>query len=314
MSKWIAIRTSGVIAIAIGAAALFLAGVMILALLLAPMRDASPLPPAVLRAVGILVALMLGACAAWAVGTGAGIFRRRPWARISILIAGGVFAFFGCMGGIALWFAPFPVDARVDQHAAAIVRYLLIGFYALQAALGAWWLILFNRPAASRYFVAGAAGGAATSAPARPLSVTLIAWYLLVGAVLTALGAVVRVPGMFFGVLVTGWTAMAVYSLFAIVQLYLGSGLLQLDEFARLGSVVFFVVSAANGCVSFLAPGRDDRLRAVEAQLPSAFRMEFPEWRGVWVSAIVGAVFVAVPIWFLIRRRAAFAAGRGERV
>jgi hypothetical protein len=34
-----------------------------------------------------------------------------------------------------------------------------------------------------------------------------------------------------------------------------------------------------------------------------------PEWRGVWVSAIAGLVFVAVPIWFLIRQRAAFAGG-----
>src|ERR1019366_3547897 len=104
MPRWIAIRTSGIIAIVIGAAALLLAALMILALLLAPMRDASPLPPAALRAIGMVVALMLGACAAWAVGTGVGIFRRRAWARVSILIAAGVFAFFGCMGGLALWF------------------------------------------------------------------------------------------------------------------------------------------------------------------------------------------------------------------
>jgi hypothetical protein len=309
MPRWIAIRTSGVIAIAIGAAALFLAALMILALLLAPMRDASPLPPAVLRAVGIVVALMLGACAAWAVSTGVGIFRRRRWARVSILIAAGVFAFFGCTGGLALWFMPFPMDARVDQRAAEIVRYVIVGLYGLQAALGVWWLVLFNRPAAKQYFVAGAAPPSA-----RPLSVTLIAWYLLAGAVLAALGAVVRMPGMFFGILITGWTATGVYSAFAAAQLYLGSGLLQLDENARVGSVIFFVLSAASGLASFVGPGADERMRLLESRLPGFFRVgtpEMAEWRGVWVSAIAGLVFVAVPIWFLIRRRAAFAARRG---
>jgi hypothetical protein len=304
MPRWIAIRTSGVIAIVIGAAALFLAALMILALLLAPMRDAAPLPPAVLRAVGIVAALMLGACAAWAVSTGVGIFRRRRWARVSILIAAGVFAFFGCIGVLALWLAALPMDARVDPRAAEIVRFVMVGLYGLQAALGAWWLILFNRPAAKSYFVAGAAPPST-----RPLSVTLIAWYLLASAVLTALSAVVRVPVMFFGILITGWAATGVYSVFAAAGLYLGSGLLQLDENARVGSVIFFVLYAANGLVSFAGPGHDERLLALQAELHGFLRMEMPEWRGLWVSAIAGVVFVAVPIWFLIRRRAAFAAG-----
>jgi hypothetical protein len=305
MPKWIAIRTSGAIAMAIGAAALFLAAIVILALLLAPMQDASPRSPAVLRAAGIVAALMLGACAAWAVGTGVGIFRRRGWARVSILIAAGVFAFFGCMGVLALWFAALPMDARVDQRAAGIIRYGMMGLYATQAALGAWWLILFNRPAAKQYFAAGAA----PSAPARPLSVTLIAWYLLAGAVLTALSAVVRVPAMFFGMTITGWAAMGYYSVFAAAGLYLGSGLLQLDENARVGSVIFLVLAAANGLVSFAGPGHDQRLGALQADLRGLLRMDVPEWRGAWVSAIAGVLFVALPIWFLIRRRAAFAAG-----
>ena len=309
MPKWIAIRTSALIAIVIGAAALFLATIMILALLLAPMRDASPLPPAALRAIGIVLALMLGACAAWAVGTGVGIFRRRGWARVSILIAAGVFAFFGLIGVLALCVAPFPVDARVDQRAAEIIRYAMVGFYALQALLGAWWLILFNRPAAKRYFVASAA----PSAPARPLSVTLIAWYLVAGAVLTALSAVVRLPALFFGMTLTGWSAVGFYSVFAAVQLYLGSGLLQLDEHARVGSVVFFVLAAASGFVSFLGPGHDQRLQALQADLRGLLRMDVPEWRGAWVSAIAGVVFVAVPIGFLIWRRAAFRSGAASR-
>jgi hypothetical protein len=269
------------------------------------MRDASALPPAALRAIGIVLASMVGACGVWAVGTGVGIIRRRAWARVSILIAGGVFAFFGCMGGLALWFAPFPMDGRVDPHALQIVRFAMVGLYALQAALGAWWLILFNRPAARQYFAADAA----PPASARPLSVTLIAWYLLAGAVLAALGAVLRVPGMFFGWLITGWASLAVYSVAAAAQLYLGSGLLQLDEKARVGSVVFFALAAANGLVSFLGPGHDQRLQALETELRGFLRVDMPEWRGVWVSAIAGLVFVAVPIWFLIRQRAAFAGG-----
>jgi hypothetical protein len=266
------------------------------------MRDASPLPPAALRAIGILAALLLGACAAWAVCTGVGIFRRRAWARVSMRVAAGVFAVFGCTGGLALWFAPFPMDGRVDARIAAIVRGVMLGLYGLQAALGAWWLILFNRPAARQYFAEGSAAPPA----ARPLSVTLIAWYLLAGAVLAALGAVIPIPGMFFGMVITGFAAMGVYSVFAAVQVYLGSGLLQLDENARVGSVVFFAVCAASGLVSLLGPGHEERLRAWQAEFHGLFRMEMAEWSGAWVSAIAGVVLAAVPIWFLMRRRAAF--------
>ncbi len=294
-------------AVAIGAAALFVAALMILGLLLAPLRDASAIPPAALRAIGMAAALLLGACGAWAVCTGVGILRRRSWARISILVAAAAFAVFGCAGVLILCLAPFSMDGRVDAHVTEIVRGVILGLYGLQAALGAWWLILFTRRSAKLYF---AAGGAAPR-EARPLSVTLIAWCLMAGAVLAALSAVVRVPGMFFGIMITGWAAMGVYSVFAVVELYLGSGLLQLEESARIGSLVFFVACAAHNLVSFLGPGQDQRLRAWETELRGFLRIEMPEWRGVWVSAVAGVVLAAVPIWFLIRRRAAFAGGGG---
>jgi len=141
----------------------------------------------------------------------------------------------------------------------------------------------------------------------RPLSVSIIGWYLLLGTLFTAAAAILRVPGMLFGVLVTGWSALGLYTAFAAVSLYLGSGLLQLQESARIGSIVYFAIAALNGAVTFLLPNFDRRMQKMQEAFP-----RFLQWSQQpipmtgWGLALMGTLFAAVPIWFLIRRRGKF--------
>jgi len=301
MQRWIAIRASAVLAIIGGVSILLVSVLMAAAFVLFPMRDRAALSPAVLKAAGILIALLFAALSAWSIATGIGVFRRRGWARISILVLGALLLFFGGTGVLTLLFISFPMQAEVDLRGAGLVRGSLIAFYALLALSGAAWLAVFTRRSAKTYFAEAAAG----TEPAPPLSISMIGWCLLAGAAHTAIAAALggRLP--FFGWVAAGWEARALYTLYTAVQVYLGAGLLQLDEKARVWSIVFLCLAGVNGAVFLAQPGFADRI-----QLPELFQNVAPAFLPmVWLLGWACLVSVAVPIWFLVRRRSAFGTG-----
>jgi len=303
MPKWIAIRASGVVALAGSAAALVFSVVAAAALIFAKPQPAGPVAPELVRIAGGVMAAVFAGAAAWGICTGLGVFRRRNWARISMVVLGGLLAFFGGTGALAMLLVPFPMNPDVDQHIAGIVRVSVVAFYLALALVGAWWLIVFNRQSGKRYF---AEGGAVTES-ARPLSIGAIGWYLLVASVGTALCSVFRIPTMLFGFMVTGWTTLAVCTVLTAIQLYLGAGLLQLDEKARVWSIYYLAAMGANGLGIAVAPGYVDRMRTFAAQFQGFSHMDMPAMPNAWLIGISSVAWVAVLVWFLVRRRAAFA-------
>jgi len=305
MQKWIAIRAGAVVAMAGSAATLLLSVAMAAALLFAPMRNSGPFPPNLMKAVGCVMAALFAGAGTWGICAGVGVFRRRNWARISMVVFAGLLAFFGGTGALTMLLVSFPVNADVDPRFAGILRTSMVGFYLAMTAVGAWWLILFNRQAAKQYF---AEGGAVTES-ARPLSIGAIGWYLVISAIGTAACGVFRVPTILFGYVVTGWTTLAVCTILTAIQLYLGAGLLQLDERARVWTIVFLCGIAGNGLAVAAAPGAAERLRTLAGEFSQKyFEMETPRFPNVWLIGITSVAVVAIPVWFLVRRRAAFAA------
>lgn len=304
MPKWIAIRASAAVALAGSAAILVVSGSIAALLLLSPVRNSGPFPPNLIKAGGCVMAALFGGAAVWGICAGVGVFRRRNWARISMVIFGAALAFFGGMGALAMALVPFPMDAAADQRVAAIARASMVGLYLILAAVGVWWLIVFNRQSAKRYFAE--TGAAAESA--RPLSVAIIGWYLTIGAAGTALCGVFRIPTILFGFVVAGWTTLAVCTALTAIQLYLGAGLLQLDEKARVGAIGYLCLMGANGVAMFAAPGYAGRMRTFAAAFHQYSHMDMPLMPSLWLFGIGNAAFFAIPIWFLVRRRAAFAA------
>ncbi len=302
MPKWFAIRASATIAIAGSAAALIFSAVLALAVLLTPPRETGPLPPGVMKIAGVAVATVFAGGAAWGVCSGVGVFRRRNWARVSMIVFAGLLAFLGVTGALAAIALPFGDAPDVDHRAAAIVRASMIAFYGLITVLGAWWLVLFTRKTAMKYFEAP------ERAPdERPISIGVVAWSLLASAVVTALAAALRSPTAFFGFVVSGWAAAAIYTVYTAALIYLGSGLLHLDNAARAWSIVFFCAVAANGVVAALSPGLRERGQSLALELEGYSRIEIPDVSFAWW---VGAAFAVIPIWFLVRRRAAFVRGK----
>ena len=304
MPNWVAIRASAVIVIAGSIATLFFSAVLSVAVLLTPPRDTGPLPPATMKIAGVAVAVFFAGGAAWGICSGIGVFRRRNWARISMTMFAGLLLFLGAAGVLASIALPFGDSPDIDPRLAAMVRISMIALYSLLAALGTWWLILFTRRPALEYFAAPAAGP-----EARPMSINFIAWSLLSSAVLTALAAVLRLPTAFFGLELGGWATAAVYTLATAAQIYLGEGLLRLDNRARTWGIVYFCATAGNGIATAFAPGFRDKAQEISLMLEGYSRMDIPNIGNGWWLAAVSVIAAAVPIWFLARRRSAFARG-----
>jgi hypothetical protein len=301
--RWIAIRVSAALAIAGSVGTLLLAVLIVFGFFIVaqgPMQES----PVLFQALIVAVAVFLAGMAVWGMLTGVGIFRRREWARISIVVVAAVMTIMCGSGTLTILFIPFPETARTSPELMTAVRWSIAATYAAMTAVGIWWLVLFNRRSTQAYF-AGAGGGQDS---ARPLSISVIAWYLLAGSLFTALAAVLRFPALVFGVVVGGWGALAVYTLYTAAQIYLGTGLLQLQDRARLWSIVYFAAVALNGVIFLVLPDFTGRLREIRSSYPRFMHTqpELPHFSAVWPFLPVVILLVSVPIWFLVRRRSAF--------
>src|ERR1035437_6226214 len=120
MRKWIAMRASAVVALAGSAAALFFSVAMAAALLFAPVRNSGPFPPNLIKAFGCVMAALFAGAGVWGICAGVGVFRRRNWARISMVIFAGLLAFFGGTGALTMLLVFFSVYAGVEPRLAGI--------------------------------------------------------------------------------------------------------------------------------------------------------------------------------------------------
>jgi hypothetical protein len=303
--KWIAIRVSAVIALA-GSALTFAIGILMpVSMALAPPPVGPGAPPFPMMAIGIIMAVIFSAFALWGVLTGIAIFRRRGWARVSIILFAILLTIMGAGGAIAALFMPLPPQENLDPRIMMGVRFGMTGFYLVLAGIGTWWLVLFNIQTTKSYF----AGNDPLEGPgARPLSVSIIGWYLLISSIMMAASAVLKVPAFVLGAVFTGWGALAMYSLFAVAQLYLGTGILQLQEHARIGGIAYFGFGALNSVLTMLPPGLEGKMEIMRRELPKLFpagmSVQMPQ--PTWVFGLIGMAVVTIPIWFLVRQRGAF--------
>src|ERR1039457_4325073 len=303
--KWIAIRASAVLAIAGSLATLAIGGAMLFGTLKAPPPATGPaVPPLPLKAIGMVMAAICACLSGWGIWTAIGIFRRRQWARISIVVFAVLLTFMGASASLAMLFVQMPLQPGVSQHAMDTIRWGVGAFYGVLAAIGVWWLVLFNLSSTKEYF----AQYAPSQPDARPLSVSIIGWYFLISSPFLAAMAVVRMPAFVFGAVITGWGGLAVYTLFAGAQIYRGTGLLRLREQARLGTIGYFCLMALNSAITMGLPGYAAKMQIAMREMPKLFPADVPPQvpQPGWLFVLIGIAFAAVPIWFLVRRRAAF--------
>ncbi len=302
MPGYIAVRASAIITICGSLLASLLAVVTAAIFLVGGPHYLGPFPPEVVRIGGVAVAVSFAAFAAWGFWTATGIFARRDWARISIIVFSAMLLLFSAAGIVAMLIYPTPSDAAVNLEMALRVRTLILGGYALPMVISAWWLLLFNTRRTREYF------SKASAASSRPLSISVIAWLLIAGAASTALMATLRAPVVLFGLTLHGWYAPVLYTAFTVMQVYLGGWLLQLSETARLSAIVFFVFGAVNRAGTLFVLGGAGAITHLTGSLPPVLDELVNSPQG-WLLAIPGVALTTVPIWFLVRRRGAFVRG-----
>lgn len=250
------------------------------------------------------MAVILAAMGGWGLGTGICVLRRHRWARISMLVFSGLLTFVASGASLSMLFLKPPPAPEGAEAMMPVIFRAIAGFYAILAAIGIWWLVLFNCRGAKEYFATP--GGREEGG--KPISISIIGWFLVIGAASILFPLLLRLPAILFGSVLTGWAATAVYACWAAAQAYAGVAVLRLKETGRIVAIGFFIFGALNMVASVARLGSAELMRQSQAAMPQFFPANPPPsgYPPMGVMAGMSVVMFAIPVFFLVRRRAAF--------
>jgi hypothetical protein len=321
-------RSSGVTAVAVvaligGALACLFGLLMVLASAVirhapGPAQNTPAAPVGLILALEALLFLGVGA---WAIASGIGLLRLKNWARISILVLGGLlagFAFFGLFGAVMVTIMPMPTPPgrEVPHGFMAAMGAIMAAWCLIQMAVGIWWLVFLNRKAVKEQFLGE---GVTQAVGGRPVSITVIAWLMTVsGAISLPYSVVTSSPAWFLGMIIHGWLGKVVLLLFSLAILVIGILLLRLKPYGRTFAVWSQVFGVFNGAVSFLLPGASARFNVLTQEIARKHQVSFPVLPSsvLWVGFAIGTLAAGLQLYFLITRKEAYlraAAARAQQ-
>jgi len=249
----------------------------------------------------LLTAALLGG-AVGGVATAVGLLAGRNWARIAILVIAATLVAFGAASALVLIALPMEDLFGAEGERVRAVRNVLLLVYATPVGVGTWWLVFFTRASTVARFATGG------SASRIPLPVALVAWSAILGGVLCLglpfTGAPLPVPDG----AIDGWGAALLYVALGVAQLFIGRGLLRLDETTRRAGIAFFSIATLYAIALAVWPGVPIDAVSIDWALADGgtglpFDSRSLWW---WMSGLVVAGF-AIPAWLLVRWRTAFA-------
>jgi hypothetical protein len=325
MNRSVGVTVSAVVVI-FGSVLTLLAGVM---MLFASSSDL-PVPETqvhFMKYFMIFAALLLFAAGAWGIASGMGLMRLREGSRISMLVFSALLLLLSIPALVMLPFMPIPPPGtapspELTKDAFAAARIFIIVLYGILAALGGWWLYFFNKRSTKDQFlkvkipgVEGRPGAGVISPYARPLSITLIAWYLLISAFIGVLGLSMNPPVFFLGFFFKGSSASILMFVLALLQSFIGFGLLKLRPWGRTLAIYYFQFLIFNSLTMVLIPGTQARFEQAMREMLSDMQgtigtppppMHFPIWFGV----IFAVPLLGLLLWIVVSRKEAFQAER----
>src|SRR5882724_58786 len=341
MPRSAGITVSGVVVI-IGSVFTILCGaMMLLGSAFVSKSSSSANLPVNLRGFLNFEAAMLFGFGGWGSAAGIGLLYLKRWARISLLVFAGFLVCISAPTAVLMAVVPLPDthDANLPANFTTLMRIGMGLFYSMFAALGGFWLYFFNKRSVKAQFQArlpvpeSAAGdsflGAAVPAPitvqiARPLSITIIGWFLLVGSAIAPLGLVMnrtlfpdaQFPFYFLGLFLFGWNAYLVFMVWMVAQMTAAVGLLKLKRWGWFAAITMQCLGALNGALLVVLPGHRARFQQImetmTASMNARMAQPAPFVFPVWIGFAMGFSMVLVVLWFLITRRKAFASAREE--
>jgi hypothetical protein len=263
----------------------------------------------------------------WGIASGVGLIKLRQWSRVSMMIYGAILLFFSVIPGIVLSFIPLPAatDPSVPPSFMTTFRVIMVGFYALLAALAGFWLYFFNKKSVKAQFVAepsptdGPTVRLALRRPGlRPLSITIIGWFFLVSAVLTPFGLLFaktmfsgqELPFCFLGVFVSGWNAALIVCSWAVFQMIAAVGLLKLKKWGWMTAIGLQILGIVNGVLILGIPANrmkfEQMMERANISMGARMHQSVPLVLPTWVGIISSLPIVVAILWFLIAQKQVF--------
>lgn len=322
------------------ACALFAVGLA--ALSISPQESAQNLPRFT-SVFGIFFILFGFAFVAWGIACGVGLLRLRPWARISMLVYGGLLLVFTVPALMMFLFMPSSVFSQpnMPENFGLFMRVFFLLIYGSIAALGGVWLWFFKTRAVKAEFQAqqpeifdpqaGYSPGnyplpaSVASSSSRPVGVTIIGIFLLIGGVFSmflwplyrVMFPELRPYGMFFGLFLRDFPAVLSTMVVAGATAAAGWGLLKLKNWARLLTICLQVITVFNIAITFLIPASRAHFTAILDEYQAAAMKSLPGPNGtraalpgmqfsVWVGMAWVLPIAVVIVWYLITRKRVF--------
>jgi hypothetical protein len=245
------------------------------------------------------------------IATGVGLLRLKEWARISLLVFSGLLLFMGNSGLLMIPFVQIPQTPDLPDSFTFYMRLFMAVCFGLLATLGVWWIVCFNRKSVRAQFLGTPVEGQPYSATsARPISITIIGWYMVVSAFCALSGLFIHIPMYVLGFMMKGWAASLFLLGCGILQLVTGVGLLKLKPWSRSLAIGHFSFFTVNSALMVVLPGSQARFEGVMRASQEAFGTTaqpatmppIPLWFGF---AFCLPLF-AVVLWFLITQKKSF--------
>jgi uncharacterized membrane protein (DUF2068 family) len=303
-----AVTVAGIIAI-IGSAFTVL-GVLfgLLGLLIAPHLPQQPQMPTFARTIALATMVSFLAVSVLGICTGAGLLRRKHWARFSALVWAGISAPFSALAFLAILLIPFPSQPGAPAGLPLFLHLSLGALYGIPFGIGIWWLILFNRKTISAEFAAPITGEAtmfpgdplqssAPTQPRSPLPITVLAWFMLISSLSAVFLLLLPYPAIFFGIALRGWVRTVALVLSCLWCGVAGFGLLRLKRWGYWLAAGLQILGLMNGTITLLSPEYDAIMRESMASMNLPSRVPglmMEHLRGI---ASIGLVF---PIALLV--------------
>jgi len=297
--------------------------------------------------------------AVWGIITAVGLLQLKNWARISTIVISVLLVVFGAFGVLTsmVFFLKPPPGNGVDTKF-FVVMGAVAGMFALaEIGIGIWWIVFCNRAGVKTQFLpqlyplpytaqvdmpysatppppslTTPAGLASTTDPtppvvaptrtARPLSISIIAWFMLVSCLFIPLTFFIHPPLALFLTILTGWQSVVFMLISGALNVYVGIALLKMKPVGRLIAIGYFIFGLLNVAVFYFAPGRSARLQRLLDLQQSMFPWMRPPQSNpfqtdmmpfLFVGAIGGVVFCLVLLYFLIAAKPAFDRAVHER-
>ena len=176
--------------------------------------------------------------------------------------------------------------------------------FGLPLVIAAWWIVQFNSASTKAAFAAQAESPSTT----RPVIISVLAWLSIVGGASTLVAVFSHTPAFLFGVTFTGWTAAVVYLVVSAISLYVGKGLLDLRERARIVAIGWFAFTFIHLIVVTSIPSLRQRLFALPANLMPTQQASatFDPTLAINFLLTISTIATAVSIGILVQSRDAF--------